>query len=102
MIGFKIWINDEEVVFVAATKTPIVLIEQNESSGEYALTVTGSNKRSFLHWNERPLKNGDQIKIKVENMDKTTPPDLIRSIDMQTMKESYEILKKELTEKNLL
>lgn len=101
MIGFKIIVNNNEVIAKADSLVSIQL-DVCQMERKCSMIITERNIKTIKNWPEISLNLGDVIKIttiKSENNDFSEP---IQCRDLERLKKHYYQLKSELKDKGLI
>lgn len=103
MIGFEIYINDNEPIAAISDSLVTAIISVGYHKGEDFIYIGGKDSKSYhLVWLEKKLKIGDKIKIRVTEIDAASSLQKRYPSDRKQMKEEYYDLKKQLEDKSLL
>lgn len=103
MIGFKIIVNNNEVIAKADSLVSI-LLDVNQMERKCSMIITERNIKTIKNWPEISVNLGDIIKIttvKTENNDYSEPVQY-RDRDLESLKKYYYQLKSELKDKGLI
>lgn len=102
MKGFKVTINEEEVIAASDRIVSISIGAGNLPQDNY-IHIGGMDSNSYhLTWLDRHLEKGDRIKVKVCETNSISPLKERIPFDRHELKSKYDHLKRELEEKGLI
>lgn len=99
MKGFQIIINNDLVISAASDLSMSLFLFP--ADGFFLIRGTDA-KENKLRWQKQPMKVGDNIKIRIKELDSVTTPSEIQPEDRNKLKERYLILREELKKKGLI
>ena len=110
MIGFELKINEEEISASIPEGVLSLIITKvtNDHESSINLDFTGMDTKNgkYVDWNSTKLKEGDELTLKIKNIEKVSSPIKIRKIDNQYDKEqrlkNFYSLKKSLEKEGLI
>jgi len=100
MKSLKITINNSDIITLSCFYSNVIF--QKTENCYYLLIFGGDELKNKLRWKTKILKKGDEINIKVVNINTGTVPDKIESADISRLKKEYQDLKLELKNKGLI
>ena len=99
MTGLQITINDSVIINSASELSISVFFFPRD--GFFSITGIDIHENG-VRWQNQPIKVGDNIKIRVKELDSITEPTEIRPVDLDSLKGKYLILREELKKKGLI
>ena len=102
MLGFEISINDDKPMTVATDSQAFVILSYGTSDCD--MLVAGADDAFSYIWFDKIMQNGDKILIRIIDVgkDEVSSPFKIEKRNRERMKQTFEELKQELLNKQLL
>lgn len=102
MLGFEISINDDKPMTVATDSQTFVILSYGTSDCD--MLVAGADDAFSYIWFDKIMQNGDKILIRIIDVgkDEVSSPFKIEKRNRERMKQTFEELKQELLNKQLL
>ncbi len=103
MKGFKVTINNKEVIYSSAERVLTVTISAGDSIIPYYIYITGiDSTEHHITWLSKPLEKGDSIKIEVCDISNISPIKESMPSDRDELMAEYLNLRRELEYKGLI